>query len=172
MSRGKYVALGAGIVVVAFFAFVMAAPSPDGIASNEGGPLSFALEEGRQTIVDGVTEIEKGGFVVYTFSAPNGARDVQLQGDFAVSNGDIKVVVVDDDILQQWKEGRSVFFRGDVYYTSETPLSSGSVQVPEGGSKWTGNGEPLYIIFDNTHDTENAKQVDAMFELSYTQYTS
>lgn len=180
MAAGKKIAIGVGIAIAALIAITAAAAftstapkSPPQAISTEqnkaASEQSFAPKQESLMVVDGMTKVEKGGFVVIPLTVPKGATNAHFAGNFTSDTG-IKVFVADKTILDQWKQGKRVFFSGSVYYTSLQQVNSGSVQIPEGGGVWSGIGEPLYLVFDNTDDHTLDKEVNAKLELSYTTY--
>lgn len=120
----------------------------------------------RIRLVEDSFNIGAGGYATYSSVIPKGAVNVQLSGNFSSDGEGIKVLVGDETAYTQWKEGKRGFAE-DVFYTSKDYSNSGSVALPEGGSKWSGTGQSIFLIFDNTGDSSSRKQVSATFDLSY-----
>ena len=142
----------------------------DIIAQNKG--QSFTPHKETRIIVTGTASVDAGGFVVYPFISPEHGINMQLMGTFTTNGSDeIKVFVADETLFNQWKDGKRLFFVGSVYYTSGY-VTSGLIDIPQGGSTWNGNGETLYIVFDNTEDSDYSKRVNADIKLTYTKHVS
>ena len=142
----------------------------DIIAQNKG--QSFTPHKETRIIVTGTASVDAGGFVVYPFISPEDGINMQLMGTFTTNGSDeIKVFVADETLFNQWKDGKRLFFVGSVYYTSGY-VTSGLIDIPQGGSTWNGNGETLYIVFDNTEDSDYSKRVNADIKLTYTKHVS
>lgn len=201
MGKAKKIGIGVGIAVAAFFilAIIAAASSqPDSnlvsdsnTQSNitpEQQPIttdsysditeqndgqSFTPRTETQQIVNGLVRVDAGGFVVYPFTSPKDGTKMELTGAFVTYGNDaIKVFIADETLFNQWKDGKRLFFSGNVYYTSGNYVSSDIIHIPEGGGTWNGDGSTLYIVFDNTEEPAYGKQVNADIKLTYTRYVS
>ena len=143
----------------------------DIIAQNKGQSFTPPHKE-TPIVVTGTASVDAGGFVVYPFISPEDGINMQLMGTFTTNGSDeIKVFVADETLFNQWKDGKRLFFVGSVYYTSGY-VTSGLIDIPQGGSTWNGNGETLYIVFDNTEDSDYSKRVNADIKLTYTKHVS
>ena len=90
-----------------------------------------------------------------------------MSGTFETSNPTgIKVFVVDKTLMDQWKQGKRTFYYGNIFYTSKTRVTSGSVNLGVVGMG------TYYLVFDNTEVFDEGKDVVAKIELSYTRYNS
>lgn len=210
-GRGKKIAIGAGIAVVAFFAFVfsVAAISLQQQQSNlapraqmndeslslgstvqvakeasqsdtaSAGLSSAATQEVagkeyvptkiKKSIVNETFIVAAGGYNVYTFSAPKDATDVEVSGNFKSEEG-IHVVLEDEYNFNHFKQGVTISYAGDVYYSSgRGQVLNGTIQTPIYDRYTSVRGEPLYLIFDNKRGVTPAN-VETIMELTYTQY--
>lgn len=136
------------------------------IKQDSSGPKAQRIR-----LVEGSFNIGAGGYATYSSVVPKGAINVHLNGNFSSDGKGIKVLVGDETAYTQWKEGKLVPVEG-IFYASKDDANSGSVALPESGDKWSGAGQTIFLIFDNTGDSSARKQVSATFDLSYYLYGS
>jgi hypothetical protein len=192
MGKAKKIGIAAGIAAGAFFAIVIAigvnvalenkplakVNQQEPVSNSQpdvtvgSGVQSFSPQHEKVMVVNGTIEVKAGGYVVYPITVPKGATNAQLSGNFTSSEDGINVVVMDGWKLDAWKEKQMTFNLGGVYYRSEAYVNSGTLQIPEAGGNWTGIGQPIFLIFDNTEDLARDKTVNANLTLSYTEYIS
>jgi hypothetical protein len=197
LGKGKKIAIGAGIAVVAFFAFVIlvdaflpssqsgsvstqatnqeSSGSSSAVQGLEKTPISqdkgteFVPTVIKRTIINEKFTVSAGAYKVYTLSAPKDATNVSVNGNFTAKDG-IAVSMMDGYNFESWKQGRAMSFAGDIYYTTGGGMApNGTIQTPLYGTYIAIKGEPIYLIFNNKLGNV-PKSVEAIIELSYTEY--
>ena len=135
---------------------------------------SFSPKDEAVRILNSEVVVPAGGYILYTFSTAKDAMNVRLKGDYTSDGTGLHVHVVDQTILDLWKEGTQIFSdtrEGCVYYTTHD-MHKGIVDVVLYEMYGSVRGETLYLIFDNKDDKEHLKHVNANFELTYTRYVT
>lgn len=199
MGKGKKIAIGTGIAAVAFFAFVFIVAAfsqqlkSDSVSSAQttiqesSGSSSIvqSLEKAttsqdkgtefvpnviKRTIVNEKFTVSAGAYKVYPFFAPKDATDVSVNGNFTAAKDGIAVGLEDEYNFNLFKQGRTLSFAGDIYYSANGgKQNSGTIQTPVYDRSTSIRGEPLYLIFNNKKGDAEVN-VEAIIELSYTQY--
>ena len=125
---------------------------------SEGGNI---LSSPHSTnIVNGMITINAGSYNYYEFTLPQGATNVQLQGNFYAAGGsgnDIDVVVMNPTSFINWKNGHTV----NCYYSSgQLTTSTFNVNLPSDAGTY-------YLVYSNTFSLFSQKNVNTQVNLNY-----
>lgn len=158
-SKGKYIGVGVGVGIVAIIGVIaLASMSVNSNRSTETPTVAGSIEH-RTNIVNGIIEVDAGGYQYYTFSTPDQSYSASVTGNFMASGGsgnDIAIYILDGNGFVNWKNGHSA----DTYYNSGQ-LTTGELDagVP--------TGETLYLVFDNTFSAFSSKDINTKVDLVY-----
>jgi hypothetical protein len=123
------------------------------LMQNEIHPLSTPIV---QEIVKGDVTVNASSYAYYNFTVPSGASTIQVDGNFMVSGGSIKVYIMNDVTFTGWQNGQNP----STYYNSgELTAGNFTVTLPSGGT--------YYLVYDNTFSLNTQKNVDAQASFAY-----
>jgi len=109
-----------------------------------------------QEIVNGGVTVNATSYAYYNFTVPSGASTIMVDGNFMVSDGSIKVYIVNDVNFTSWQNGQNP----STYYNSgELTAGNFTVTLHSGGT--------YYLVYDNTFSLNSQKNVDAQVFYDY-----
>ncbi len=116
--------------------------------------------QASSNIVNGLITVKANGYNYYSFTIPNGASNIHLQGDFSATGGSntIQVLIMNSTTFTNWKSGHPVTFQ---YYSGRMTKTSFDVQLPTAGE--------YYLVYDNGFSLSVDKDVDTKVNLIYNQ---
>lgn len=120
--------------------------------SEQNGQINYMLG-----ISNGTLQVPNNSYTFYSFSAPPGASNAQVNGSFSMQgNGSsISILILDDKNFADWKAGHQI----STYYSSTQLTGTIKVSVPL--------DKKLYLLFDNTLSKESSKTISSQISLIY-----